>query len=463
MGQDLRSFLTDYGTRYPDDVVTVHEPLKSVFEPSALVMELDRRDRRPLVYFQVEGSSFPCVANVLASRRRLALAIGAQSENAAEAYAERIKRIVAPVVVPEAPFQANRRTGESLDLTELPILTHFPEDAGPYITAGLVVARDPHSGADTFGYHRLQLKGRDKLGVSLHSRQRLWEYLRRAEAMNRNLEAAIIIGVHPAVSLGSMALVPYEQGKFARVGGLMGESLRVAPCRHVDLTVPAEAEIVIEGEILAGVREPEGPFSEFTNYASNRSTENVFRVKSIQYRDQALYQSITPAMSADHVTIVAVHREAELLRALHQTLPNVLRVHAPLSSCGLFHAYVSMKKVAEGQPMQAVMAALALDHNIKMVVVVDEDVDAFNEAEVLWAMATRVQADRDVLIVPQHQGMGCTLDPSTDELSRTAKMGIDATRPLKGFAPRVAFDPASQTKARRLLDDLLANMSLETR
>ena len=163
--------------------------------------------------------------------------------------------------------------------------------------------RIPESGADTCGYHRMQLKGPNKLGVSLHSRQRLWEYLRRAEQAGRNLEAAVVIGVHPAVSLGSMALVPYDQGKFACIGCLLKAPLQVTPCQDIGLEVPFFAEIVIEGEILAGRHEPEGPFAEFTNYASSRSTENIFRVKSIHYRDQALISEYHPGpvrRSCDH-------------------------------------------------------------------------------------------------------------------------------------------------------------------
>jgi 2,5-furandicarboxylate decarboxylase 1 len=154
------------------------------------------------------------------------------------------------------------------------------------------------------------------------------------------------------------------------------------------------------------------------------------------------------------VTIVAVHREGELWRALHQTLPNVKQIHAPLSACGLFHCYLSLEKTAEGQPLQAILAALAVDHNIKLVIVVDADVEVFDEAQVLWAVATRVQADRDVLIIPQHLGMGCTLDPSSDDLSRSAKMGIDATKPLSGFARGIDPDPAAQAKARQILGGL---------
>ncbi len=455
MSQDLRKFLKTFEHLFPQQVLRIDREMNPVFEPTALIMELDRIKYYPLVYFEnIAGSSFPVVANVLATRQRLAMAMDAGPESAAAVFAEGIKSAIAPELISEAPFQAHRLTAEAVDLNLLPILTHFPVDAGPYITAGLVMAKDPQSNADTCGYHRMQLKGPNKLGISLHSRQRLWEYLRRAESAGHNLEAAVVIGAHPAVSLGSLALVPYDQGKFARIGGLLGEPLRITPCRDIGVEVPFFAEIVIEGEILADRHEPEGPFAEFTNYASYRSTENIFMVKSVQYRDRALYQSITPAMSADHVTIVAVQREGDLLRALNQTLPNIKQVHAPLSACGLFHCYIAMEKIAEGQPTQAILAALAVDHNIKLVIVVDADVDVFDETQVLWAVATRVQADRDVLIIPQHQGMGCTLDPSTDELSRSAKMGIDATKPLSGFARGIDPDPAAQAKARQLLREL---------
>jgi UbiD family decarboxylase len=455
MSQDLRTFLKHFEDRFPQEVLRISQELSPGYEPSAVIMELDRAKRYPLVYFEkINGSAHAIVANVLATRQRLGLALGVEAGSAAQAFAERIQTIIHPEKITEAPFQANRLTDEAVDLHLFPILTHFLIDAGPYITAGLVTAKDPQSGTDTCGYHRMQLKGPKKLGVSLHSRQRLWEYLRRAEQAGRNLEAAVVIGVHPAISLGSLALVAYDQGKFARIGGLLGEPLQVTPCRDIDLEVPSFAEIVIEGEILAGQHEPEGPFAEFTNYASYRSTENVFMVRSIQYRDQALYQSITPAMSADHVTIVAVQREGDLLRALQQTLPNIKAVHAPLSACGLFHCYIAMEKIAEGQPTQAILTALAVDHNIKLVVVVDSDVNVFDESQVLWAIATRVQADQDVLIIPQHQGMGCTLDPSSDALSRSAKMGIDATKPLSGFAQGIDPHPAAQEKARQILRKL---------
>ena len=450
MSQDLRDFLKQADEK--GVVRHVTEEVKREYEMSTLMMDLDKEHRYPIVCFdKVENSEFPVVTNILGCRERFAEGLGVAADKVSETYAARIRsRIEEAKVVENAPFNAHTITGDDIDLYKLPIPTHFPIDAGPYVTSGLCVAKDPESGAETLGFHRMQLKDKNKLGISLHSRQRLWEYFRRSEERGESLKAAIVIGVHPNISLGSMALVPYDQGKYGAIAGLFGEPLEVAPCLHSDLMVPAYAEIVLEGEILADVREKEGPFAEFTNYACYRSTENVFKVTAIRYRENAFYHDITPGMSSEHVTVVAVQREGDVLNALHQTLPNIKAVHAPFSACGLFHCYISMKKIAEGQPQQAIYAAFAVDHNIKMVVVVDEDVDVYNEEEVLWALATRLQADKGVTILPQHLGMGVTLDPSTDELSRTSKMGIDATKPMSGFSPKIEMDEEVEKAVKRL-------------
>lgn len=450
MQQDLREFLKSAEAN--GILCRVPEKVQREYEISTFMMELDKAKQHPIVCFEdVENSDFPVVTNILGCRERFAEGLGVKTEAVAETYAKSIhSRIDEVEVVKDAPLNAHTITGEDIDLYKLPILTHFPIDAGPYVTSGLCVAKDPESGAETLGFHRMQLKGKNKLGISLHSRQRLWEYFRRSEERGESLKAAIVIGVHPNIALGSMALVPYDLGKYGAIAGLFGEPLAVTACTHADLTVPAYAEIVLEGEILADVREQEGPFAEFTNYACYRSTENVFRVTAIRHREKAFYHDITPGMSREHVTVVALQREGDVLHALRQTLPNIKAVHAPFSACGLFTCYISMKKITEGQPQQAIYAALAVDHNIKTVIVVDEDVDVFNEEEVLWALATRLQADHGVTILPQHLGMGVTLDPSSDDLSRSSKMGIDATKPLSGFAPKIEMNADVKRAVQRL-------------
>ena len=438
--QDWRTLLDKWEKE--GQIKHINEEVKKEYEISTLMIELEKENKYPIVQFDnVENNKIPVITNILGTRERFADAMGITGENVAEEYAKRIKnRIDQTKTIENPPFMANTMTGEEIDLYKLPIITHFPIDAGAYLTSGLVIAKDPTTNSETLGFHRMQLKGKDKLGISLHSRQRLWEYHRRSEEKGENLEAAIVIGVHPNISLGSQALVPYHKGKYGAIAGLFEEELIVADCSTVDVQVPAYAEIVIEGEILANVHEKEGPFAEFTNYACHRSTENVFKVKAIHYRKNPVFHDLTPGFSSEHITVVAIQREGDVLNALRQTLPNVKAVSCPVSSCGIFHCYISMKKIAEGQAMQAIFAAFAVDHHIKLAVVVDEDVDVFNEQEVLWAIATRLQADKDVIIIPQHMGMGETLDPSTDELSRTSKMGMDATKPLSGFSPKIEID-----------------------
>src|SRR5258706_858559 len=232
----------------------------------------------------------PIIANVVASRKALAWAFGVPEPRLAQEYARRIKDAIKPTVGARAPFGHRVLTGPELDLARLPIPTYFPGDAGRYLTAGLLVARDPETGVETEGYHRFQVKGRDRMGVSLHSRRRMFEYQRRAEARNHALPCAIALGLHPLVSMGSLAYPAADVGKFEVVGGLLGEPLQVAPCGTIDLQVPASAEIVIEGEILPGVREPEGPFGEFTGYMSRRSTEHVFVATAVAMRERPWFQ-----------------------------------------------------------------------------------------------------------------------------------------------------------------------------
>ncbi|TAK33705.1 MAG: UbiD family decarboxylase [Chloroflexota bacterium] len=450
MRQDFRSYLDQHESAMPSDVKHFTQEVDPKYEITALMMQYEKMHYYPLLVFEnIKGSTMPLVTNVIGSRQRIAAALGVGERQLVQEWRRRRAMRFEPKILNDAPFQENISVGDEIDLTRFPILTHFPIDGGPYITAGLVVAKDPVSGASAISYHRMQLKGKDKLGISLHSRRRIWEYQRRAEEMGKNLEVAVVIGNHPVLSLGSLALLPLNEGKFELLGGLFGGPLEIVRCRTVDLEVPAGAEIVIEGEILSGVREPEGPFGEFTGYASYRSTEHVFRAKAVLHRNNPIYQSICPGYCAEHNTVLAVHREGDLLEALQRALLDVRAVHVPHSGCGIFHAYISLHKTAEGQAQQAMFIAFGIDHGTKLAVVVDEDVDVFNESEVLWAMATRLQASKGVLIAPK--ALGILLDPSTGADGATDKMGIDATKPLASFASTLTFPEEVTESIKRLL------------
>jgi UbiD family decarboxylase len=452
--QDLRSFVAAYDGAHPGEVIRVSESVSIEEDLMALVLEYERRRRYPILIFdRVAGHDIPIVCNVVASRRALAFALGVDERGLAAEYARRIKDYVKPVVVPDPPFRHRTLTGPALDLATLPIPRYFPGDAGRYLTAGMLVARDPDTGVETEGYHRFQLKRRDRMGVSLHSRRRMFEYQRRAEAKGKALPCAVVLGLHPLVSMGSLAYPPADVGKFEVVGGLLGEPLQVAPCATIDLHVPASAEIVIEGEILPGLREPEGPFGEFTGYMSRRSTEHVFVAKAIAMRERPWFQSIGSGRAGDHITMLGLIREAEIANALARVIPNVRGVHVPLSGTSSFTAYVSIAQSRPGEAKHVIPIVLGVDHYVKLVIVVDDDIDVFDESDVLWAVATRMQADRDLVVISG--SLGAMLDPSADDRGVTAKLGIDATRPFgQSFAQKLVMSSEKMVWARELVDRL---------
>ncbi len=450
--QSLRGFLEMVEKNHSADFVRIQEPV-SREDITPAVFEFERAGRYPVIIFEcVEGFKGSVVTNTAANRKLLAACLGVAPGDLPTAYKDRCQNYRPAEVVDEAPWREIVLEGEEVDLRKLPIPFHFPIDAAPYITAGQIVARDPETGVDTTGFHRLQLKGKNRLGVSLHSRRRMYHFHKKAEDAGNALSAAIVIGVHPVHYMGSMAYhYPPGVRKYEVIGALFGEPYRVARCATAELEVPAGAEIVLEGEILADAREPEGPFGEFTGYASYRSTQNVFLVNRVQMRRDAMLHSVASGMSADHILISCVSREAEILNTLRRNLPSVSAVHVPSNTAGAFLAIVQMQKTAEGQPQQAIMAALGTEFYCKCVVVVDRDVDIFNLSDVAWAVITRTRADKDVNFI--HGAMGAILDPTSDPKSHTlTKVGIDATKPSgRDFAERLHIPDAQRERVRGIL------------
>lgn len=449
-GPSLRRFLEDLEARAPEQLWRVREEVDRDHDVAAIIEALERRGEHPVLWFErVRGSRVPLVTNIFADRRRYALALGVPPEALAEEWVVRGERRLAPVLRDTGPIRDVVVTGADVDLGVLPVLRHFAEDAGPYITNGIVVAKDPDTGVRNASFHRMQVKGRTRIGTSLHSRRHLWDYQRRADERGEPLPVAVVVGAHPLFHFGTgLWKGPIDVDEYEVAGGFLGEPLELVPGATVPVEVPAQAEFVLEGHILPGVREPEGPFAEFTGYASERSTQHVLEVTAILHRRDALYQDIAGGISAEHTSLLAVPAEARLLRVLRGHVPGVRAVSYPWSGTCRLHAYVSMKVSAEGQAKNVALAALGEDLGLKLVVVVDDDVDVHDEREVLWAVATRMQADRDLDVIPN--AMGAILDPSS-RAGTTAKVVIDATRPLGGFPRRHTLPPDALRRAAALI------------
>jgi UbiD family decarboxylase len=451
--QSLRGFLAQLEKELPEELLRIQEPVRTHLDVTSLVYELERLGKSPVVVFEnIEGHTMPVVTNIAGNRKVLALALGVAPLDLPTVFRERCTRYTSVELVNRPEWHDITIEAEDIDLTKFPIPLHFEVDAAPYITAGQITARDPETGVDTTGFHRLMLKGSNRLGVSLHSRRRMWEFHRRAAARGQNLPAAVTLGVHPLHYMGSMVYAyPQHVRKFEIIGGLFAEPYRVARCGTADIEVPAAAEIIIEGEVLADEREPEGPFSEFTGYASFRSTQNVFVAKRIRMRADAMFHSVVSGMSQDHILVSCITREGEILNALRRNLPNVKAVHVPYTTCGAFMAFISMKKTSAGEPQQAIMATLGTEFYTKYVIVVDEDVDVFSLSDVMWAVATRVRAEKDIIFIPGAKG--AIIDPTSDPNDFTlTKMGIDATKPLgQDYAARLTISDAQRTRVRGIL------------
>ena len=447
---DLRSFLEDLEAADPDGILRIPEPVSIDFDVTAVAMELENRGRAPVILFEKVGDSpFPVVANLFGDRRRYAQALGVEDSNLIETWGGLGDRTIDPVVRETGPILDTVITGDGLDLAALPILNHFAEDGGPYVTNGIVVARDPDTGVRNASYHRLQVMGRTRFGTSLHSRRHLWNYAQRAARRGEAIPVSIVIGHHPLFAFGSgLWKGPMDADEYAVAGGFMGRALELVAGVTVPVEAPAFAEFVIEGHIVPGEEADEGPFAEFTGYASARSTRHVIEVSAILHRKDAIYQDIVPGISDEHTGLLAVPMEARLLKVLRQNYPNVTGVAMPKSGTCRMHVYIAMKDPAPGQAKNAAATALGEDLSLKLAVVVDDDVDIASDRDVMWALCTRMQADADVDILKNC--MGAILDPSNHD-GLTAKMIVDATKPAGDFPPRHTIPEAAAARARELV------------
>ena len=448
MPKDLRTFIAQVESTHPEEIARVTKPISPRYEITALLTQLERSKRFPLLFCEkVNGSDAPVVINVQVSRKLMAFALDCRTDELAAAFSARQSQPISPVELSAAPVHEVVRLDEEVDLTRVPLLTHYDVNAAPYITAGIVVAADPDTGVRNTSYNRLMLAGKRELRIFMAVGRHLWTLHNKAERRGEPLPIAIVIGVHPLFSLGAQAFTPSTDDEYAVIGGMMGESLRVAKAKTVPILIPADAEMVIEGRILPHIRREEGPFGEFTGHAVSKDDRQVIEVTAITHRKNYIFQDVHAGYT-EHKLMGAVPREAALIKAVHQTVPTVKNVCMPVSGNCRFHAYVSIAKRTPGQAKNAICAAFAADMLLKHVIIVDDDIDVFDEEQVLWAVSNRFQADRGLVVISNAQGS--ELDPSAGPGGVNAKMGLDATKPLSGFAPEL-----------RVPDEIMKKMTLE--
>ena len=441
MSQDFHVFLERYRAQHADDVLVVEDEVSPDQEVTALVWTLAAQGREPMLVFErVKGTKV--VTNIFASRARIARLLGTVPEKIHQTYQEKARRAVDPKVVAKGPVLES--VEEHVDLTKLPLLKHFETDRAPYITNGLVVCEEPGN----LSYHRAMLHSKTELATSLHSRGHLWRALELAREEKRPLPIAMVIGAHPLFMMAASARVAFGADERRIAGGLMGEALQVIKTPKHGISVPAAAEIVLEGTLDLEAKVEEGPFGEFTGYSSNRTTNTLFRVDSVMRRKDAILVDVVGGNSPEHLNLSRVPRESEMAEKLMERFPSVTRLHYPNSGVH-FNAYVALRARREGEARQVMLALLGWDPYVKTVIAVDEDVDVTDDSQVMWALATHFQPHRDVLIV---DGLpGSALDPSATGSGTTSRMGLDATRGPNFEGVRARISDQALARAKELL------------
>jgi len=419
MTVDFRQFLQSL--RENDELLEISQPV-DLRNIAALVAQSEKA----LLFSHVVGYSMPVVSGLFQSRRRMALAMGASYEKIEEKFRLAMEHPIEPVRIKEAPVKEVILTDSKVDLYRLPVPVFSVLDGGPMITGGVVIAEDPEFGMNA-GMYRLMVKEKTITGIDIVTPNNLRRYAERALATQRPLPISIAIGAHPFEMLASTFKAPLGTNELGYAGGLRGVGLRLAPGETIPVPCIADAEIVLEGEILPeGWVHPEGPFCEFNRLMGGIHRNPHVRITAIMHRSDPIYYALH--MPWENIWMSAPIYEAAAWRVLSEAGVTATAINVTPGGCCHWHIIAAIKK-QPGDGKNAILALLSIA-DIKHVVVTDDDIDIFDPVDVEWAIATRVQADRDVLIVSNARSK--PLDPSlppTQGIPTTAKMGIDATIP----------------------------------
>ncbi|WP_332768821.1 UbiD family decarboxylase [Pseudomonas koreensis] len=452
--QDFHVFLDAYRREYPDDVLTVSQPISADQDVTALVDALAAEGRDPLLICENVGKlGVPVATNLFASRTRIARLFGVTPAQLHETFQSRANQPIAPRYVESGPIFDEVFEGEAVDLALLPMLKHFDSDRGPYITNAIIIAEDPITGSANMSYHRSMRHARQALATSLHSRGHLWRMLQTARERGEELHVAMVVGAHPLFMLAAAARLPYGSDERAVAGGLFGAPLELVKTPRYGIGVPAYAEFVLEGAIDPAAYAEEGPFGEFSGYSSDRSTNNVLRVDTLLRRKDAWLVDVMGGRYAEHLTLARLPREAEMSEKLRARFPAVTAVHYPNSGTH-FHCYVALEQSRDGEARQIMLALLGWDPYLKTVIAVDSDIDISDDSQVLWALATHFQPHLDLFTI---DGLpGSPLDPSSSVNGTTSRMGLDATRGSAFDGIKAQLDSDVLERARQLIKGLQA-------
>jgi len=423
----IKSFLQILKAR--GDLISIPAPLDPKYEISAVLSELGKKEAPVLLFEKVKGHSLPIVGNLLGTRKRLSLALGIEPEKLFDEFPKRMERRLSPALVRDSSTRVLIKRGRGLDLTKLlPVLTHYRGDSGPYITSGFSSARDPETGVIGRGLHRMEVRGKDRLGISLLNPP-LAEIYGKYKKKNKKMEIATVIGLDPLIFIAAILKAPAGLDKLSIAGGIRGKAIPMVKAENVDLEIPAFAEIQIEGFIDPKGKEEDGVLGESSGYYMGFAKSPAIQVTAIAFRENSIYHAIVPwSLEVDNL-LYLVHG-LDFIPKMKREIPSIKEIRLIPGTFGS-HAVMSLDTENRGEIRRALSLGLSFT-NIKKVIAVNTDINLLDDQALEWALATRFQADRDLIVMTNLRGQ--PIDPSSGDGFLTAKMGLDATKPRsEGF------------------------------
>ncbi|PPR78984.1 MAG: 3-octaprenyl-4-hydroxybenzoate carboxy-lyase [Alphaproteobacteria bacterium MarineAlpha2_Bin1] len=427
---NLRLFLEEE----KDNIFRISDPISLNQEITAIQQELDDKGDFPIIYVEKPRndngkiSKIPVVCNLTASRDITSRALGIKNhEDFARIYSNLTNEPIKPSIISKkfAPVQQTIIKNSDVNLLELPVLTQHKLDPGPYLTSAHATTFDPDTNIDNTSIQRCWVKKKNKMSYypypASHNMRNLKKFWNKGEAC----PVAFWIGHHPKVLMGTQAKLSYPESHWSACGGLLGEPLRLVPSiTHGEkIMVPADAEIVIEGYAPVNQLEADGPFGEYTGYMGPQVSSPICEVSCITMRKDPIYHDYGSG-HADMLVPDNMVMEGKIYSIVKSVAPSVEKVHVPVSG-RRFHAYVQCKNPKIGEVRDALMATLSY-RRTKAIIFVDEDINIFSDSDIMFALATRVQWERDSITVNGLQGS--LMDPSIVRGAKTVqKIGIDAT------------------------------------
>jgi 2,5-furandicarboxylate decarboxylase 1 len=423
-----------------------------------------RLDGNPkAVWFRNAGGG-ELAGNVMGSRKRLALALDSNEHEIGEAMRSRLTKRFAPVEVSseEAPVHEVVQLGMEADLTSLPVHLQHALDGAPYISASIDYAVDKATGWTNIGCRRIMLRTPTTAGIDLNAPSDLRAMYAAATARGEMLEVAYTVGSHPLDFMAAMAAAePCDELEV--LGAMRGGPVPVVKCKTIGVYVPADAELVLEGYLDEhGLVEPEGPYGEYVGYYGAMKRNPVFHLTAITSRRNPLFQTVTIGGRwlgrTDTSQLGSIKTEASVGAILRLAVREPGAVHATASSGGMYNVRVSMRQRYPGEARNAIAAVFASTADVKHVFVVDDDIDVFDDQQVDWALSTRFQADRDLVVDSGFRAV--PLDPSLDGKRVGAKAGFDLTKPFgktDAMEYTVPTAPVFTPGGKRKVADVLAD------